>query len=112
MLTSVETQADGEFHFEASLLLPVTKGASFGLEKQTVIRGTGTGSGDKTLISIREIVISGVGYELAGVAGASNAHSPGSAWAHKFEAGQVLETGLNSATIYQRAAGGVAKPEK
>ncbi len=112
VLTTVEAQPDGTFHFDASLMLPVKKGSSFALEKQTLIRGSGSGSGDKTQLSIQEIVIGGVSFALAGVTGAPNAHSPGSAWAHKFEAGQVLEAGLNSATIYRQAAGNVAKPQK
>ena len=112
VLTTVEAQPDGSFRFEASLLLPVKKGSSFALEKQTLIRGSGSGSGDKTQLSIREIVIRDVSYALTGVAGAPNAHSPGTAWAHKFEAGQVLEAGLNYTTIYRQAAGDIAKPQK
>jgi hypothetical protein len=88
------------------VLLPVTQGASVLLDRETRVVGTGTVNQGRTTIRIAEFEWHGTRYRLRTGAVAASASGSGTGRAVEFNAGQVLETFLASASIYEKLPGG------
>lgn len=103
-LNSVSRQADGNFTFRGSLLLPLNASGSSLLERGTEVSGSGTEAQGRTSLVISEIVVGGSPYKLKSKAGAGKVRTAGSGGAVSFDSGKVLEVWPSSDSIYERPA--------
>jgi hypothetical protein len=97
-LNSVSRQAGGSFTFRGSLLLPVANVIL--LDQGTLVYGSGAVSQGQTSLLIREFVMRGARYTLSNVGSSAGG---GTGKTVQFDAGQVLELFLASASIYEQA---------
>ncbi len=108
---SVRQRADGVSDFSGSVLLPVTQSGAVLLERSTQISGVVGVRQGKTTVKITELVSNGARYRLKGT-GESASAPPGMGVAVKFNAGQVLETWISSASIFGKLPDEIGAPEK
>lgn len=102
-LNSVKRQPDGSFTFQGSLLLPVNRANEVLIDRGTEVNGSGSVIQGRTSLFITELVVQGARYILSGATGATDARPPGTGGAVQFDAGQVLEMWLASASTYEKA---------
>jgi hypothetical protein len=96
-LNSFSRQSDGGFTFRGSLLLPVAPAHTVPLDRGTLVDGSGVVSQGQTSLLVKEFVTHGVHYTLNNAGG-------GTGKTVQFDAGQVLELFLASASIYERVS--------
>ena len=99
---NVTRRSDSSFAFTGSLLEPITGTGSTPLAKDTEIDGEGTTVNGKTALTVEQIVIRGVRYELKGSGGAVTQASAGGGAAVAFDAGQVQELWLAGPATYDK----------
>jgi hypothetical protein len=110
---NVTHRSDSSFAFTGNLLEPITGTGSTPLAKDTEIDGEGAAVNGKTSLTVEQIVIRGVRYQLKNSSGAVTQGSAGGGEAVTFNAGQVQELWLAGPATYEKAAdtgAGEAKP--
>jgi hypothetical protein len=107
---NVTRRSDSSFAFTGSLLEPITGTGSTPLAKDTEIDGEGAAVNGKTSLTVEQIVIRGVKYELKGSGGALTQGYAGGGEAVTFNAGQVQELWLAGPATYEKAADTGANP--
>jgi hypothetical protein len=100
-LSSVTRQKDGSLRFHGTLVLPVAQAGAFSLDRGTAVSGFEKESQGQTSLVITELVVSGTRYTLKGDSGTRNALKTGGGKAVQFDAGQVIEMFVESASVYE-----------
>jgi hypothetical protein len=101
---NVTHRSDSSFAFTGNLLEPITGTGSTPLAKDTEIDGEGAAVNGKTSLTVEQIVIRGVRYQLKNSSGAVTQGSAGGGEAVTFNAGQVQELWLAGPATYEKAA--------
>jgi hypothetical protein len=110
---NITRRSDSSFAFTGSLLEPITGPGSTPLAKDTEIDGEGAMVNGKTSLTVEQIVIRGVHYQLKGSGGAVTQGSAGGGEAITFDSGQVQELWLAGPATYEKAGdtgAGSSKP--
>lgn len=100
---NVTRRSDSSFAFTGSLLEPITGTGSTPLAKDTEIDGEGAAVNGRTSLTVEQIVIRGVQYQLKGSGGAVTQGSAGGGETVTFNAGQVQELWLAGPATYEKA---------
>jgi hypothetical protein len=100
---NITHRSDSSFAFTGSLLEPISGTGSTPLGKDTEIDGEGVAVNGKTSLTVEQIVIRGVRYQLKGSGGAVTQGSAGGGAAITFDSGQVQELWVAGPATYEKA---------
>jgi hypothetical protein len=94
------------------VLLPVTQSGAVLLSRNTEVSGTMTVRNGKRSLQILELLTAEAHYRLRSASGKANLRLLGAGGAVQFDAGQVLEMWLASASTYEKAPGMDLQPQQ
>jgi len=111
-LRSTRPLGDGVSEFRGLVLLPVTQSGAVLLSRNTEVSGTMTVRNGKRSLQILELLTAEAHYRLRSASGKANLRLLGAGGAVQFDAGQVLEMWLASASTYEKAPGMDLQPQQ
>jgi hypothetical protein len=99
---NITHRSDSSFAFTGSLLEPISGTGSTPLGKDTEIDGEGVAVNGKTSLTVEQIVVRGIRYQLKGSGGAVTQGAAGGGAALTFDSGQVQELWLAGPATYEK----------
>ena len=101
-LKSLDKRSDTTFDFRGVVLLPVTQKGKVVLDRETEVNGVGSVSQGKTSVRIQQFGSHGAHYRLTAASSGGPDRGSGAGGSLQFDAGQVLEMWVPSASTYER----------